>query len=271
MTRARDNANAAYDVEYLVIGGGGSGDYGGGGAGGYRCSVAGEASGGGFPAEQPLRVVSKTDYAVVIGAGGAAFTDGNPTKFGPIASAGGGGGMNQNGNGRVGRPGGSGVGSRYVASSGGSPGLGTAGQGYMGGGAPDGVSIYTSGGGGGGAGGAGATTSSGAGGNGGVGVQSSINGTATYRAGGGGGGTNSGTVVGAGGAGGGANGSYTTSVNNGGANTGGGGAGNGNSGSGGSGIVIVRYPGVQRGTGGTVTSSGGYTIHTFTSSGTFTA
>jgi hypothetical protein len=41
--------------------------------------------------------------------------------------------------------------------------------------------------------------------------------------------------------------------------------------SGGSGIVIIRYAGVQRGTGGTVTSSGGYTIHTFTSSGTFTA
>jgi hypothetical protein len=42
-------------------------------------------------------------------------------------------------------------------------------------------------------------------------------------------------------------------------------------GSGGSGIVIVRYAGAQRGTGGTVTSSGGYTYHTFTSSGTFTA
>jgi hypothetical protein len=40
---------------------------------------------------------------------------------------------------------------------------------------------------------------------------------------------------------------------------------------GGSGIVIIRYAGAQRGTGGTVTSSGGYTYHTFTSSGTFTA
>jgi hypothetical protein len=40
---------------------------------------------------------------------------------------------------------------------------------------------------------------------------------------------------------------------------------------GGSGIVIIRYLGAQRGTGGTVTSSGGYTIHTFTSSGTYTA
>jgi hypothetical protein len=35
--------------------------------------------------------------------------------------------------------------------------------------------------------------------------------------------------------------------------------------------VIVRYLGVQRGSGGTVTSAGGYTIHTFTSSSTYTA
>jgi hypothetical protein len=42
-------------------------------------------------------------------------------------------------------------------------------------------------------------------------------------------------------------------------------------GTGGSGIVIIRYLGSQRGTGGTVTSSGGYTIHTFTSSGTYVA
>jgi hypothetical protein len=43
------------------------------------------------------------------------------------------------------------------------------------------------------------------------------------------------------------------------------------SGAGGSGIVIIRYSGAQRGTGGTVTSSGGNTIHTFTTSGTYTA
>jgi hypothetical protein len=42
-------------------------------------------------------------------------------------------------------------------------------------------------------------------------------------------------------------------------------------GAGGSGVVILRYAGTQRGTGGTVTSSGGYTLHTFTSSGTYTA
>jgi hypothetical protein len=43
------------------------------------------------------------------------------------------------------------------------------------------------------------------------------------------------------------------------------------SGAGGSGVVILRYLGTQRGSGGTVTSSGGYTIHTFTTSGTYTA
>jgi hypothetical protein len=33
---------------------------------------------------------------------------------------------------------------------------------------------------------------------------------------------------------------------------------------------VVAYLGSQRGSGGTVTSSGGYTFHTFTSSGTYT-
>jgi hypothetical protein len=44
-----------------------------------------------------------------------------------------------------------------------------------------------------------------------------------------------------------------------------------NSGAGGSGRCVLRYFGPQRGSGGTVTSSGGYTIHTFDSSATFTA
>jgi hypothetical protein len=35
--------------------------------------------------------------------------------------------------------------------------------------------------------------------------------------------------------------------------------------------VIIRYSGSQRGTGGTVTSAGGYTYHTFTSSSSYTA
>ena len=54
---------------------------------------------------------------------------------------------------------------------------------------------------------------------------------------------------------------------------GGGGSGNNttpNAPDGGSGIVIVRYPGPQKAIGGVVTSVGGDTIHTFTTSGNFT-
>ena len=60
-----------------------------------------------------------------------------------------------------------------------------------------------------------------------------------------------------------------------GANTGGGGGGgshynsNNKGGEGGSGIVIIRYLGRQRATGGVVSSLNGYTIHTFFTSGTF--
>ena len=36
---------------------------------------------------------------------------------------------------------------------------------------------------------------------------------------------------------------------------------------GGSGVIILRYYGAQRGTGGTVTSAGGFTYHTFTTVG----
>jgi hypothetical protein len=44
---------------------------------------------------------------------------------------------------------------------------------------------------------------------------------------------------------------------------------------GGSGVVIIAYPGAQRGTGGTIGSftysATTYTSHTFTGNGTFTA
>jgi hypothetical protein len=36
-------------------------------------------------------------------------------------------------------------------------------------------------------------------------------------------------------------------------------------------VVVIRYSGSQKGSGGTVTSAGGYTYHTFTTSGTFTS
>jgi hypothetical protein len=42
-------------------------------------------------------------------------------------------------------------------------------------------------------------------------------------------------------------------------------------GNGGSGIVVISYTGTQRGTGGVYTFVGGNSIHTFTTSGTYTA
>jgi hypothetical protein len=41
-------------------------------------------------------------------------------------------------------------------------------------------------------------------------------------------------------------------------------------GSGGSGVVILRYSGPPRGTGGTITVSGGYTYHQFNGSASYT-
>ena len=94
-----------------------------------------------------------------------------------------------------------------------------------------------------------------------------------FYAGGGGGGSNGGTAsIGGSGVGGaGASAPAPANAGNGTTNRGGGGGGarTGNGGSGGSGAFIVRYLGSQNGTGGSVSSSGGYTIHTFTGDGTF--
>lgn len=263
-----------YTVEYLVIAGGGAGGYGaagGGGAGGYRSSVIGEASGGGATAESVLTLTTNTSYTVTIGAGGATTsTNGNNTVFGSITSIGGGGGSTI-----AGASGGSGGGAGYQATVG-VAGAGTTGQGYAGGTAGYAAPYYPPAGGG-GAGAVGQSPSSGSdtvGKIGGVGVQSSINGTATFRAGGGGGsGSTQGALAGAGGNGGGGAGSVIGTATAGTANTGGGGGGThtGTAGAGGSGVVIFRYAGAQRGTGGTVTTSGSYTIHTFTTSGVYIA
>jgi hypothetical protein len=259
--------NYSYQVEYLVIaGGGGCPGFAGGGAGGYRCSVSGESSGGGASAESPLTVTPSTAYTVTIGAGGNNTSNGSNSVFATITSLGGGaGGFDGSGANATGQSGGSG-GARYGSEYGGSAGSGTTGQGFAGGVGSNGITVFTSGGAGGGAGGAGnnSSTTAGAGG---AGVSSSINGTSTARGGGGGGYCNSPANAGSASAG-------AVSASSGTANTGAGGSGGfsgGSATSGGSGLVIVRYLGAQRGTGGTVTSSGGYTIHTFTSSGTFTA
>jgi len=291
-----------YAIEYLVVAGGGGGGYqhsGGGGAGGYRTGLS--------AALNPGTAYTVTVGGGGAGASGGNGTgtygvSGSNSVFDTIISTGGGGGASYaNYNGLAGGSGGGG------GADSGSGGAGTAGQGNNGG---NGAQHNTGGGGGGGGGGAGAVGGnavaggSGGAGDGGAGLQSNIDGNNYYYAGGGGGGTIQAGSLGAGdggigGGGGGGNAGGTSiggigggSARNsgangsrgsgaaatggaGGANTGGGGGSAGAweavGGAGGSGIVIIRYLGLQRGTGGTVTSSGGYTIHTFTSSGTFTA
>ena len=265
------------EVEVLVVaggGGGGGGDVGsGGGAGGliYNSNFA---------------VTPGTQLTVTVGAGGAGSStynidgsNGSPSVFGSLEAIGGGGGASwSSGTGQDGGSGGGGVG-------GSAGGFGTAGQGFAGGtgvGFPD----YPQGGGG-GAGGPGQTaTNHTRAGDGGIGLSfpqfSSVGGSPSgWFAGGGGGGVEAGqngnsVIPGNGGLGGGGNGGRqggTAIIATAGSpNTGGGGGGNdpGAGGAGGSGIVIVRYQGPQKAIGGTVTTSAGHTIHTFTTVGSTT-
>lgn len=261
---------AGYSVNYLVVAGGGGGGYligGGGGAGGLLSSS--------------ITLSSGVSYAITVGAGGAGGTtsvnavSGNDSSFNTFATAlGGGGGGSSYQNGRAGGSGGGGSRSSSPGAAIQLGGSGTVGQGFSGGNGSNsgGSDGYGGGGGGGGSASAGFASISGNGGNGGNAVSSAISGTPTSYAGGGGGGAY-GATAGIGGGGGAANGAvYSSNSPNATANTGGGGGGGGNNGgNGGSGIVIIAYLGSQRGTGGTVTSSGGYTIHTFTSSGTYNA
>lgn len=261
----------SYTGEYLVVagGGGGGGDgAGGGGAGGYISSS--------------LTLVPGTSYTVTVGAGGVGgilntrgATAGSNSSFNSSTAIGGGRAGDPYNVQTTGGSGGSGGGGTRSASGG----AGTSGQGYAGGNST--VSQWA--GGGGGAGGAGQSVSGSPSAYGGPGLNWQSLGT--YYAGGGGGGvdTSYSGAVGPGGVGGGGNGgNNSTAPTAGTANTGGGGGGNCSSGpgfegssrgggSGGSGVVIIRYAGGQLGSGGTVTSSGGYTYHTFTSSGTYTA
>jgi hypothetical protein len=276
---------ANLSIEYLVVAGGGGGGAhvaGGGGAGGYRSSVSGETSGANSAIESALSVPTGT-YAVTIGAGGVFTynngsmsysganigTNGSNTVFSTITSTGGGRGGSwsfltaSNGGCGGGRGGG----------SGGAPGTGVAGQGFSAVVLTDYGSYQETG----GAGAGGANT---AGGTGGIGISSSITGTATFRAGGGGAGAHDNNVRSPGGNGGGGLGSRNLENNAvaGTANTGGGGGGGGGNGNsvsfganGGSGVVIVRYLTADASgntiTGGTATTSGSYTIRTFTASG----
>jgi len=286
-------------IEYLVVAGGGgsgagidTGGNGGGGAGGFRQDFTSVSPG--------------VSYYITVGGGGAgsstngvAGTTGTNSSFGEfgagsaaiISLGGGGGGSAASSYAGVPGIGGSGGGGWGLDSSSYPQYSGSAGtneQGNRGGDGYKNNNGYGAGGGGGGAGSPGGHANAYvAGGNGGMGAASDITGVRTMYAGGGGGGVDSRNSVGyqdisstiiytpAGGLGGGGNGAYggTTAPTAGSPNTGGG-AGGGAIGylgskSGGSGIVVVRYPGnIQYYTGGTVAYNNGYISHTFYSSGT---
>ena len=273
-------------VEVLVVAGGGSGGVDNGGGGGA----------GGLIYNSNFAVTPGTQLAATVGAGGAARAGGSDdgpgnnganSVFGSLTAYGGGGGSGWiNATlppGSSSYTGGNGAGQSASTSSGNSLGAGTgnritgtttvaSGQGNNGG-----TAVGAFAGGGGGGGGSGGNASNGAAGAGGLGFRSNISGSqAIYAAGGAGGWdvisgytstlpfTENGTVK------------KTTQTSEDAcpANTGHGGNGgnhnNNSSGAGGSGIVIVRYQGPQKAIGGTVTSVGGDTIHTFTTSGNFT-
>jgi hypothetical protein len=256
----------AYNIDFLVIGGGGYGRVGspgGGGAGGYRNSYSSETSGRGSSSESSLTLADAT-YTITVGAGGTSDNGVNSSIAGSgittVTSLGGGYGGSGS---QAGNSGGAGGGAGQNSTSGGA---GTSGQGYDGG---------HSNGGGGGAGGAGnngygASAGLPNGGLGGSGLASSITGSSVTRASGGSAyyaapsPTRSANVTGGGGG---------ASTTNGTANTGGGGAADG--GNGGSGVVILRIPtanysGTTSGS-PTVSTSGSDTILIFTGSGSYTA
>lgn len=261
-------------VQVLVVAGGGGGGN----------SLAGGGGGAGGVVYNPSFTISNQSYSVTVGGGGGAQANGGNSVFSSITAVGGGAGggggpWNAGVPGNSGGSGGGGSGDYSVARAGGS---GTAGQGNTGGASTSYSNGAYKGGGGGGAGATGTAASATSAGNGGVGVAYSISGSSVYYGGGGGGsvyresGTN---TIGTGGTGGGGNGEnhlngsgIVTAAVAGAVNTGGGGGGSAETAgaAGGSGIVIIRYPtGSVTATGGTVTTSGGDTIHTFTSSGTF--
>ena len=286
---------APYSLEYFIIVGGGSGGYEGGGGG------AGGVLSGSF------EVVTGTSYSVVIGSGGAkavnSGSNGNDSSVFSIVAIGGGFGGSGNGVFRSGSVGGSGGGGAYSSSLVSQPGAdGISGQGNKGGTGSFQAGTFISTGGGGAFNNVGGNnfgnTKAGFGGSVsvrkalnhtfslrasiadlnssgepntfqlsqnrvpfktktrqfGVDVIASLNSLSYYRAN-----PKTNVYVLAGYSLTGSKVMYKTATP--GAQAGAGGAG-------GSGVVIISYSGSQIFTGGTVTSSGGNTIHTFTSSGT---
>lgn len=267
-------------VKVLCVGGGG------GGGGAPDITGSGGGGGAGGVIYNSSYTVDYKSYSVTVGSGGTAGPyadvggDGGNSVFDYLVAVGGGGGGKNDVKGRDGGSGGGG-------SSGNNPSGGVSSTVYTTGGGNSGGSGYSGdyaypAGGGGGAGAAGNNGTSTAGGAGGVGSAYSISGSSVYYGGGGGGGVgqySSGSGGAGGNGGGGAGGKHGgDSPVDGTANRGGGGGGAGGGvnsykgAAGGSGVVIIRYATADFGpcTGGTITTDGSDTIHTFTSNGTMT-
>lgn len=260
--------DASYSAElFLVAGGGGGGAT---GSGSLRSGAGGGA--GGLIDLASATLLIGNSYTVTVGAGGAGGAPATSGDDSIVAlgatelqrAIGGGGGQGAGGGTGISGGSGGGGGSGSGTNAGGA---GTSGQGNAGG-TGYGNSPYR-GGGGGGKGGVGGSYSAP---NGGSSYSTTFTGSTVDYAGGGGGGGDPGSAGAGGGAGAGAGGGYNASIANRGSGGGGGnGSSNNSGGAGSSGQVIIRYLGSQRGTGGTVTSHGGYTLHTFNSSDTYTA
>lgn len=302
-------ATTTTSANYLLVGGGGGGGQvpgGGGGGGGFRTgssvtldptsvyAISVGAGGAGSTATWPSAANAaspgggSTFNSLTAAGGGRGGADGSVQAAGSGGSGGGASGGYQNFN---------------VAGGAGNTPSTSPSQGNSGGNSSIGYVAGTvaGAGGGGGAGGAGSPGSvivtttyaygTGTSGDGGAGAVSSISGTSVTYAGGGGGGGASATAAqqanaayrylitaGAGGTGGGAAGTTENVLPIAAtANLGGGGGGSGFTtgyygpgGAGGSGVVIISYSGTQKFYGGNVTSVGGNTIHTFTTSGSLT-
>ena len=285
------------NAHVLVVGGGGGGattvsDTGGGGAGGLI-----------FIPSYSLE--SGESISVTVGNGGTPNNDGEDSEFGDLIALGGGGGSTTQNDGRPGGSGGgagrnSGVGGETLqpnqSGDSGKYGFGNRGGTNTGHGGTEGM-------GGGGAGypgvdAIGITANIKHGGDGlfqvtaddgpydkvynfasvfGTNYGEIIDGQAWFAGGGGGGGERGNYTQNLGGKGGGGRGGHLNAEVSrtgypGMSNTGGGGGGSDNTtgGTGGSGIVLVRYPGHQRANGGTITTINGYTIHAFTEVGEHT-
>ena len=260
------------EVSYLVVAGGG-----GGGTSGDNTGAAGGGAGGLL---QGYGFSVLAENQITVGAGGtgapapgSVSTNGSNSIFSTIVGIGGGRGASA---GKLVPTSPAGTGA-YEGASGGSGGgafynpvtpvgyAGVPGQGNDGG---DKVPGY-GGGGGGGAGSVGLPNVVNVGGAGGDGLAHPISGNPVAYAQGGEGGSQS-PVQGTGG------GAPVTGDSNGLNGTGGGGGGASRpsggftvGGSGGSGIVIISYPGVQKAVGGAISQASGNTIHTFTGDGWF--